>query len=341
MDEFPPPLRVLQLILAGFCLFFVFLAVFIVIFSNSALMTPHVVIDPAAPPLPPVNVTRSFIWHNTSYTIPLSVNGTVYAATKKTFRTIFMVGNVSDLEDRYFGAIRNDPSQEDIYEDLLSSFRRIRSEQHLSDDEYLELMAAYVQTIPYRDGGTQPPKYPSELLVDNMGDCDDKAILLSGLLSREGYTVVLFRFGPESHMAMGIGSDAFPYKATGYTYLEAMTPAYAGVPSFTLVTKKPLKSDPVVIPVSTGPRLYRSGNQTSLIRNMTDESETRVRDLSARLDAYPAESRAGPEYLALLAERDRYTRIHEYLRNNPLDRPGAFAYLQHEMNGSLSLPPGP
>ena len=73
-------------------------------------------------------------------------------------------------------------------------------------------------------GGIPLPSTRPSLLVENVGDCDDKAILLAGLLARENYSVVLFKFGPEKHMAIGVKSDAFPYKSTGFTYVEAMTP---------------------------------------------------------------------------------------------------------------------
>jgi len=255
----------------------------------------------------------------------------VYAASKKTYRGIIIVRNPENYAARYYDAIMNDPTQEPIYEDLISRFRAIRAERNLTDDEYLEMMTAYVQTIPYKDGGNSPPKYPAELLVENMGDCDDKAMLLAGLLAREDYSVVLFKFGPESHMAMGIGSDAFPYKSTGHTYLEPMTPAYAGIPSFTIMTKKPLNSDPLVIPVRNGTKVYRSGDETAYIGAMSALANQTAADLSARLEAFPQDERNGTEYLTLLASRDRFFGIRTYIQTHPLDRPGVYQYLNREM----------
>jgi hypothetical protein len=259
MEEFPEPMRMLQLILYGICLFLLVFGAFILVFSDILFDLPRVEIDISTSSGPPINVTRSFSFHNTSASIAVAVNASVYAASKKTYRGVILVRNPEGYGKKYYHAIMNDPTQEQIYDDLLSQFRAIRDERKMSDDAYLDMMAAFVQTIPYKDGGNSPPKYPAELLVENMGDCDDKALLLSGLLAREGYSVALLKFGPESHMAMGIGSDAFPYKGTGYSYLEPMAPAYAGIPTFSIMTKKPLKSDPLVIPVSNGTKLYRSG----------------------------------------------------------------------------------
>ncbi|MCK9579815.1 MAG: hypothetical protein M0Q92_05120 [Methanoregula sp.] len=331
MEVFPPLARMLQLILAGICLFLLVFGAIIVLFSNAIFNEPRVILDESAASALPVNVSRSFSFHNTSASVTISIYSSVYEASKKTYRSIILVGDPKGLGTRYYQVMINDPTQDRIYEDLLEQFRKIRAERNLTDDEYLEMMTAYIQTIPYKDGGNSPPKYPAELLVENMGDCDDKAILLSGLLAREGYSVVLLKFGPESHMAMGIGSDAFPYKSTGYTYLEAMTPAYIGIPSFSIMTRKPLKSDPLVIPVSTGTKIYHGGSQTRYISNMSVLTEQKAAELTLRLDAFPVTERNGTEYLAVLGERDRSAAIHTYIRNHPLDRPGVMAYLKKEV----------
>lgn len=331
IEEFPGPARLLQLILIGICLFLLVFGIGILAFSNILFDVPRVALDTSAPAPPPFMVTRSFSYHNSSASVTIPVNGSVYAASKKTYRGIILIGDPKGYGTRYYGAIINDPTQDAIYADLLEQFRKIRAERNLTDDEYLEMMTAYVQTIPYKDGGNSPPKYPAELLVEGMGDCDDKAMLLSGLLAREGYSVVLFKFGPESHMAMGIWTDTFPYKSTGYLYIEPMAPAYAGIPSFTIMTKKPLNSEPLVIPVSSGTKGYRHGNETAYISNMTRLAEERTGELSAQLETFPVEQRNSTEYRAALRERDRYSRIHAYIMDHPLDRPGVYRYLNQEM----------
>ena len=285
---------------------------------------PHVVPDPASAAGPPVTITRSFPFQNGSVSITTSVNASLYAASKKTYRSTFQLGDPKDIGTRYYGAMINDPTQEPLYEELLGRFRQIRNERNLSDDEYLELMAAAVQTIPYKSGENSPPKYPAELLAENMGDCDDKAILLAGLLARENYSVVLFEFVPESHMAMGVGSDAFPYKSTGFTYLEAMTPAYVGVPSLYVVTHRLMHSDPLVFPVSNGTRVYRGGAMTRYINNMSALAEQRAAALSLRLDQFTSGEKNGTEYSAMLAERDRYAGINRYVMNHPYAPAGTY-----------------
>ncbi len=323
-----PPTRILCAIFLGIALFLAGFGVFILIFSHGIFEVPRGVPDTTTSDSPPVVVSRTFPFQNGSATVTIFVNASLYAASKKTFRSTFLLGDPNDLGTRYYQAMINDPTQEPVYQDLLSRFRTIRDERNLSDDEYLELMTAYVQTIAYKNGGNAPPKYPAELLVENMGDCDDKAILLSGLLAREGYPVVLFKFGPESHMAMGIGSDSFPYKSTGYTYLEAMTPSYVGIPSFYVIEHRMLHSDPLVLPVSNGTRMYTSGAMTSHLYNTSILADQRAAEITLRLDQIPEAERTGSEYTSLASERDRYRAIRQYIVNHPNDRRGVNEYLK-------------
>lgn len=326
-----PPVRILQLIFTGFALFLFVFLVLVLAMPQEFYGIPNVVVDNTAPGGPPVVVERSFTFGKHGETVTVAVNRSVYEASKRTHRNIVLFGDQKVAGARYYGAMINDPSQEQIYTDLIGEFRRIRAEQNLTDDEYLELIAAAVQSIPYKDGGSAPPKYPAELLVDGMGDCDDKSILIAGLLAREGYTVALLKFGPEGHMSMGVGSDAFLYKSTGTTYLEGMTPAYVGM--VTAHLQIPLDSDPLVIPVRTGTKVYHSGNETQYIAAMASLAKDRADALSHQLDQYPEAMRDDPEYLALAGERDRYTMIRAYILGHPFDRPGTYAYLQREMAG--------
>jgi hypothetical protein len=327
------PLRILQLIFTGFALFLVVFLLLLVAMPQYFYGVPHVAIDNSSAGDIPIVVNHSFRFGNGSETITVVVNASVYAASKKTFRNTLLFGDPRVAAPRYYGAMINDPSQDRIYRDLLDRFHEIRSTRNLSDDEYLDLIAASVQSIPYKDGGETPPKYPAELLVENAGDCDDKSILIAGLLAREGYTVVLFRFGPEHHMTLGIGSDTYPYRSTGYTYLEGMTPAYTGMPTAHLCI--PLTSDPLVIPVSSGPKVYHSGNETRYINATLALAGERERELADRLAGVPEYARNNNmTYAALGAERERYGMIQRYILGHPYDRPGVYGYLQREMAGA-------
>ena len=87
----------------------------------------------------------------------------------------------------------------------------------------------FVQSIKYEeDTGSDYTRYPLETLVDEKGDCKDKAILGAAMLHEMGYDVVLLKF--TSHMALGIkaGGDMqgkyYTYDGTNYYYVETTSP---------------------------------------------------------------------------------------------------------------------
>ena len=53
------------------------------------------------------------------------------------------------LAPEYFRAFADDPRQEEMYRDLLDAFHALRQEYGWNDDEYLELVTAVVQGLPY------------------------------------------------------------------------------------------------------------------------------------------------------------------------------------------------
>jgi hypothetical protein len=158
-----------------------------------------------------------------------------------------------------------DPAQDPFFEDLAREFREIRAGHTLDSDEYLELMAVFVQSLPYRNQNLSSPKYPIETYVDGEGDCDDKSMLLAGLLAHEGYGVALFYFGPEQHMSVGVACDGAGYRNTGYAYLETTRVSLVGTRAESLVGNITLSSEPLVIPIGDGTIRYTRCNDTRAI----------------------------------------------------------------------------
>jgi hypothetical protein len=199
----------------------------------------------------------------------------------------------------------NDPAQEEMYSALLNEAHNIRIHQGLSDDEYLELIAVYVQSLRYETREQNPAKFPVETVVDRAGDCDDKSLLLAGLLSREGYPVAVLLFGPEAHMAIGVGSDDYLYKNTGYAFLETTNYSFVGVPTDTLGGNLTLYSDPVIIPISNGTKLYGSGNETRYIYDMYMLSDQRVKELEPQIKSMGTDLTSQKEKIARLESQMR------------------------------------
>jgi hypothetical protein len=203
-------------------------------------------------------------------TISVPVNFSVYKGAGQTDKSVIIHGNVSEevwVAETYISMV-NDPAQDELYRDLIAEFRKIRDRERLSGDEYLELISVYTQSLTYESVGEKPAKFPVETVAEGAGDCDDKSLLLAKLLSLEGYSVALLAFVSESHMAVGVGSDDFLFKTTGYTYIETTNLSYVGVPTDVLQGNLTLESDPLVIRIGNGTRTYGSGKETRYINEM-------------------------------------------------------------------------
>jgi len=147
------------------------------------------------------------------------------------------------LAPGYYHAFIDDAHQDTFYTTLLGDLSGIRSKYSRTDDEYLELTTNFVQSLPCdSESGLHPdnpPRFPVQTFVDGTGNCDDKSLLLAGLLSREGYDIVLFLFIPEHHMAIGVRNSSFAFRDTGYMFIETTGPILIGeIPSRLAIAEK-------------------------------------------------------------------------------------------------------
>jgi hypothetical protein len=249
------------------------------------VITPH--INPVAQNSSLLEVNHSFPFEGATVEISVPINNSVYQGARQADQDITVYGNVSEsvlLADSYRAMI-NDPSQDDFYRDLTGELDTIRVEKGLSDDEFLELMAVYVQSLQYEADADIPAKYPIETVMDGSGNCEDKSLLLAGLLSHEGYKVALFSFGPEDHMALGVGSESYLYKNTGYAFVETTIYSYVGVPTKILAGGVVLQSDPIVISIGNGTKVYTSGNETSFLEDTVALTEKRAEEMAPQMNA--------------------------------------------------------
>lgn len=177
---------------------------------------------PTATPFPDDGevYTRNFRWT----AIDGGVQTTQVTVPEALFRERRETPRITDYNTwgRYALADADRPVLEDLA-------RRIAPPAANPDEEYFRLMdlVFFVQQIPYdkddnatsytegalprhamyRAGGVEYPKYPAEMLVDGRGDCEDAAILMTGLLDALGYDTVLLRYS--DHMALGIRMNEF------------------------------------------------------------------------------------------------------------------------------------
>jgi hypothetical protein len=192
-------------------------------------------------------------------------------AAKKEVRIYDTSMNDEEWRSGLYRAMTTDPAQDRFFEDLTNEFRGIRTRHNLNSDEYLELMAVFVQSIPYKSQNLSSPKYPIETYGDREGDCDDKSMLLAGLLAHEGYGVALFYFGPEQHMAVGVACSEKGYRDTGYAYIETTRVSFVGTGSDALAGNITIASDPLVIQIGDGTAGYTRCNETlAIYAELTD-----------------------------------------------------------------------
>jgi hypothetical protein len=310
------------------------------------VVTPHIIPVNNAPA--PATPTYTFPFERSTITFTVPVNGPVYAGAKAADKEVTIYGNVSrrDWVTQTYLSMTNDPNQEEFYQDLITQFRGIRQRSALDDDEYVELFSVFVQSIHYETIAENPVKFPVETFTDQSGDCDDKSLLLAGLLSREGYRVALLSFPDESHMAVGIACPGTDYKKTGYAYIESTNFSFVGVPPDGLAGGVVLNSDPIVIPLGNGTKTYGACDQTRFLHETYITTGTRFTDLSTQADSLKNELQSlrssgtiktynlrVPIYNALVGRITQNAGVHNYILDHQYDRKGTFAWVRERIAG--------
>ncbi|MEN6342598.1 MAG: hypothetical protein ABFC89_08565 [Methanospirillum sp.] len=246
---------------------------------------PAIVPAPGAASL--VAADHTFEFEGGAETVGATIDSRVLAGARAGEKTVLIRGDVPEKE-WVAGAYRAqtlDHAQDRFYDDLLARLREIRDRRGLDGDRYLELVAAAVQQLTYVSAPGTAAKYPVETWADGSGDCDDKVLLLAGLLEREGYRVALLVFLPESHMALGVGCPAgSDYGGSGYAYLEVTNGSYVGVVPDRLGDGSRLASTPLVVPIGNGTALYGATRETAAIEGARQTARARVDELGPEID---------------------------------------------------------
>jgi hypothetical protein len=230
-----------------------------------------------------VAAAHEFLFEGETGSVEAVVDAGVLAGARANEKEVEVRGEVPEAE-WVAGAYRAqalDPAQDRFYDDLLAGFREVRDERALDGDRYLELIAAAIQQLPYVSAAGSAAKYPVETWADGSGDCDDKTLLLAGLLAREGYRVALLVFLPESHMALGVGCpDGYDFAGTGYAYLEVTNASMVGIPPDEI---RPA-SAPLVVPIGNGTTGFGAAAETAAIEAARQAARARVDALSPEID---------------------------------------------------------
>ena len=231
-----------------------------------------------------------------------------YGATTEGVKATPLIGC---LPERYYSAIAYDPAQDQMYAKLFAVFNTYAGEHNLTNDEYVELLTTYVQNIPYKTSETEI-KFPIETVIQNWGDCDDKSILLAGLLAKKNYDAGVFVFEEDHHMAAGVKAGyQTEYENSGYSIIETTRYAYIGeVPE--LLHTGTDHGDYRFYRIGEGKGIYTASWQVSTILNVRDAAYAALEVLYQSLNslsvtiATEKAMLATPEYASNTTLRSEY-----------------------------------
>ena len=194
-----------------------------------------------------------------------------------------------EVQYKFYRSYFDGMANSDFFDALIKELRYIKITERLSDEEYLEYLVTFVQQIPYNspEGNT---RFPVEVIYDGMGDCDEKSMLLMGLLEKSGYDTALLLFPKLGHAVCGIkivpqGDVSFTtYPADDgrrYLYIESTTPYYIG-----LYPDAFANTDVLVIPLSDGGMPYTKYNYVAYIIDSKKKIEKRIDFFKRTLDSW-------------------------------------------------------
>ena len=232
----------------------------------------------------------NFRYRDVDYSVRLPVNTSIMHAVNASSNKHMIID--SKEVGYFYQQMTDDPSMEAFYSDILKEIRkqRYKGGRTLTDDEYLEFLVSFVQQIPYDNTTPGNPRYPIEVIYDQKGDCDEKSILLTGLLSREGYDVGLLIFPTLNHATAGIrihlstnkpSFKVFSDMKRDYVYIETTTTRLIGFYDDEY-GKAP---SPIIVPVGTGTLLYGKVNYVMSIFYDIQTIKTNMKALEERAGA--------------------------------------------------------
>lgn len=232
-----------------------------------------------------VTILGDFIYNTKQYRLSVTIPAGPYEGAKRTEGNLFYSScNLSDdvLNQIFYESIIFERSQEVFYRVLLGALYDIKLKENLSNDEYLELIVAYVQSLKYdhtkvKMGGNLHLNFPIETAVDGTGVCSDKSLLMAGLLSCSGYAVALLSYHSLDHMMVGLPRRINPdLKETDYICVESTSPTFIGMhPEFEKHgLTYPVKPDKIV-PVGNGKIIYGMSKElkeiTKIMKHLSSE----------------------------------------------------------------------
>lgn len=280
-------------------------------------------IDTSSPDVHPA----SFYFEGKQHLIVPQVDMDAYRGALVADRLVYKVKDVADqlVIANYYRSYVFAEAQQSTLDSVTAQLRKIKTDENLDDDRFVELIVKYVQSIPYdtaraalidsnSTAGTGDPRFPIQVLKDGTGDCDEKVFLLAALLNKEGFSTAALLFNEERHMSLGIKSPDEGYKGTGFEYVETTGVGYVSEVPEALSGGVKLESQPEVILFNAKGKGYsaQSCAEVDYIIAERNRAALRIEELNARL----AQLKNNPrEYNKLVEPFNNAVEVHNTMNN--------------------------
>ena len=250
----------------------------------------------------------------------------VELATARGLDTSRVFSSVGPVREAYVRQLVDTMSRSGTVAQIAGQLGRMRAELGLDDDGYVELIARFVQEIPYGTVDSEV-RLPVEVAARGSGVCDDKSVLLAALLVHEGYDTAVWAFDSQAHAAVGVRCLGPGMRGSGYAYVETTAPAYVGQIIGSYGGYARWRRSPQMIPVG-GTKRYTADLESEFVSRMADQAGWSARQLRPyweRLRVAPPRWRSA--YQEATVEQASAQQLAARLRLNRDDRGLAFALL--------------
>lgn len=178
-------------------------------------------------PYPDQTGREVFVWKykGKEYSLSLALNQKLYNDYAQSSKVYKYYGDLPEnWHEDYYKMFLTPKSTDTVIVDLAKQFKYIAAKEGMSDDEMVNLLMAFVQTIPYdhaKNLETGTPNYPYETLFRRLGVCSDKTFLAVMILRELGYGAAVIDLPEVNHAAVGIACpEKFAVFNSGYCYAE-------------------------------------------------------------------------------------------------------------------------
>ncbi len=201
----------------------------------------------------------------------------VELATARGLDTSRVFSSVGPVREAYVRQLVETMSRSGTIVQIADRLGGIRAELGLDDDGYVELIARFVQEIPYGTVDSEV-RLPIEVVAMGSGVCDDKSVLLAALLVHEGYDTAVWAFDSQAHAAVGVRCLGPGMRGSGYAYVETTAPAYVGQITGSYGGYARWRRSPQMIPVG-GTKRYTADLESEFVSRMADQAGWSARQL--------------------------------------------------------------